>query len=282
MSDPAPKPPPLPVTLPGAKGSVLLYFLLCFLISWSCWLAVVRYLGLGSFAGGVLLYLGTFSPAIVSLLLTARAEGRSGVNALLARLARADVGAGWYAFAVLYFVSLKLAAAVVLRVATGTWPTFGTTPLVLIPFAVLISWPVQAGEELGWRGFALPRMGARMGLPPASLVLGVLWAFWHLPLFYLRGADTFGQSFPAYALSVVGISVAMAWVFARTGGSLLLTMLLHSAINNTKDVVPSAAAVAPGVWSLHASPVGWIAVTLLWLCGAFFFAQMMKRWPRAN
>jgi len=271
--------PPLPVTLPHAKGSVVLFFALCYAISWACWITVVRVAGAASILGTALLYLGTFSPAIVALALTALAEGRAGVNALLARLARADVGLRWYAFAALYFVSIKLAAALILRVATGAWPRFGTTPLVLIPFAVLISWPVQAGEEIGWRGFALPRMGARMGLAPASLVLGALWALWHLPLFYLRGADTYGQSFIVYALSVVGISVAMAWLFANTGGSLLLPMLLHSAVNNTKDVVPSAVAGEPGVWSTHASAMGWIAMALLWICGAAFLAQMARRWP---
>jgi len=270
------------VMLPGAKGSVWLYFALCYLISWACWITVVKYSSPNTLAGGVVLYLGTFTPAIVSLALTFRAGGRPGVDALLARLARANVGARWYVFATLFFVTIKLAAALILRLSTGVWPRFGTEPLVLIPFAILISWPVQAGEELGWRGFALPRMAARFGLAPASLLLGVLWALWHLPLFYLRGADTFGQSFPIYALSVVGISVAIAWLFANTGGSLLLTMLLHSAVNNTKDIVPSAVAGATNVWSTHASPVGWIATSLLWICAAVFLAQMARRWPRRN
>jgi len=99
----------------------------------------------------------------------------------------------------------------------------------------VLSTPVQAGEEVGWRGYALPRLAERLGLPWASVALGVIWACWHLRLFFLfDGADTFGQSFPVYLLSVTALSVAMAWLYWRTGASLLATMLLHAAVNNTK------------------------------------------------
>jgi membrane protease YdiL (CAAX protease family) len=78
-----------------------------------------------------------------------------------------------------------------------------------LPFAVAFSMPFQAGEELGWRGFALPRLAERFGAARASLVLGVIWAFWHLPQFYIQGADTLGQSFLVWAPQVVTISLAL-------------------------------------------------------------------------
>jgi membrane protease YdiL (CAAX protease family) len=70
----------------------------------------------------------------------------------------------------------------------------------------------QVGEELGWRGYALPRLARRFGLGGASLVLGVLWAGWHLPLFYMLGGDTVGQSFPLFVCQVTALSVAIAWL----------------------------------------------------------------------
>jgi membrane protease YdiL (CAAX protease family) len=106
--------------------------------------------------------------------------------------------------------------------------------------ALLFSTWIQAGEEIGWRGFALPRMSVKIGLPMATLLLGVIWAFWHLPLFFLKGATTYGQSFPLYFIQVTMLSVAVGWLYWRTKGSLLLTMLMHAAVNNTKDIVPSA------------------------------------------
>lgn len=135
-------------------------------------------------------------------------------------------------------------------------------------FAIPFSTPVQAGEEIGWRGYALPGLAARLGLPAASLVLGVVWACWHLPFFVLAGSDKTGQSFPVYVLGVTALSVAMAWLYWRTHGSLLLTMVLHAAINNTTDLVPAATPGAADPFSFAASPVAWTTVVLLWLGAA--------------
>jgi membrane protease YdiL (CAAX protease family) len=139
---------------------------------------------------------------------------------------------------------------------------------------------VQAGEEIGWRGYALPRLAARLGLGRASVLLGVIWASWHLPLFFIAGTDTTGQSFPLYLLQVTGLSVAIGWLYGHTGGSLLLVMLMHSAVNNTKDIVPSAVPGATDAWALSPSLVAWLTVTLLWLCAGFFLFRM-PRWDAA-
>jgi membrane protease YdiL (CAAX protease family) len=142
--------------------------------------------------------------------------------------------------------------------------------------AMVFSTWVQAGEEIGWRGYALPRLAVRVGLAPASVLLGVLWAGWHLPLFFVPAADTLGQSFPLYLLQVTGLSVAAAWLYWRTGGSLLLVMLLHAAVNNTKDVVPSAVPGATNPFALSTSLVAWITATLLWIAAAHFLWRMRR------
>jgi membrane protease YdiL (CAAX protease family) len=96
-----------------------------------------------------------------------------------------------------------------------------------------------------------------------------------LPLFFNpAGGDTYGQSFPLYLLQVTAVSVAMAWLYWRTGGSLLLVMLFHAAVNNTKDIVPSAVPGATNPVSLNASLVGWLTVALLWICAASFLVRM--------
>ena len=83
--------------------------------------------------------------------------------------------------------SIKLGVALVYRIATGAWPAFGQTPLYIMAVAIVFSTPVQAGEEIGWRGYALPRLARDLGLAPASIVLGVIWACWHLPFFFIPG-----------------------------------------------------------------------------------------------
>ena len=214
--------------------------------------------------GGPVFLLGVFAPALVALALTMRAEGRDGVWRLLARIGRWDVGARYYVFAVGYLMATKLTAAVILRATTGAWPIFGETPLPLMLGAILFSMWAQAGEEIGWRGYALPRLSSRMGLGGASLVLGIIWAVWHLPLFYLTGSGSDGQSFPIYLLHVTALSVAMAWLYWKTGGSLLLVMIMHASVNNTTGIVPTAVPGATDPWSLSGAPVAWITVGLAW------------------
>ena len=253
---------------------VIIFFVAAYTLSWGAWIA----------ANGIttdlprtaLILLGTFAPGIVALGLTARALGRRGVIALLRRLLIWQVPLRWYLFAAGYFVVIKLTVAVALRAATGAWPTFGSEPWILMLAATLASTLLggQAGEEIGWRGYALPRLTVRFGLGAASVILGLLWACWHLPLFYILGGDTVGQYFPLYLLQVTALSVAISWLYVRTGGSLLLVMLMHAAVNNTKDIVPSAEAHATDPWALSHSLVAWLTALLLWLCAIYFLRRM--------
>lgn len=172
--------------------------------------------------------------------------------------------------------AIKLLVAMVHRVATGEWPRFSQEPVYLMLAAMMISTWVQAGEEVGWRGYALPRLSERFGLAPASIILGIVWATWHLPLFFFPDSTTLGQSFPLYLLQVTAVSVTMAWLYWRTGGSLLLVMLMHAAVNNLKDIVPSAVSGATNTFSLHASLVGWLTVVFLWIGAGYFLIQMSR------
>jgi len=259
--------------------SLIKFFALTFLVSWSFfaagfWLAKGSWgSGAARLSGGVL-FLGVIVPALVAVGLTARSGGRAGVRALLDRVVRFPSEARWYLFAAGYMAAIKLTAAVMHRVATGAWPAFGQENFLIMVAATMISTPVQAGEEIGWRGYALPRLTNRLGLGGASVVLGVIWACWHLPFFFMPATDTFGQSFPVYLAQVTAISVAMGWLYWRTNGSLFMTMLLHAAVNNTKDIVPSVLQGATNPLSFHASLVAWLTVALLWICAAVFLVQM--------
>ena len=125
-----------------------------------------------------------------------------------------------------------------------------------------------------------PRLTERFGLPLASLLLGIVWAVWHLPQFFIVEADTYGQSFPVFVIQVTALSIAMAWLYAGTNGSLLLVMLMHSAVNNAKDIVPSALSGGSSTFGLSASMVAWITVGLLWICALSFLTRMPRWNPR--
>ena len=225
-----------------------------------------------------LLLLGTIAPSLVAIALVARDNGSAGVQALLRRLLEWRVGARWYVLAIGYLLALKLAAAVLHRVFAGDWPAFGMTPWFLIAVAIVVGTPIQAGEEIGWRGFALPRLAAKFGLARASLLLGVLWGVWHLPLFLIEGVGHYGQSFPMFVLGSTAISVAMAWLYANTRGSLLLAMLMHSAVNQTVGVVPTRLAIPADhpMTAIDTSPITLIFGALLIISAIYFLVWMLR------
>jgi uncharacterized protein len=260
----------------GPGRSVFVFFLLTYALTWTCWIPVVLAPHVPRSLAYSLWLVGTFAPSIIALSLTAKTEGKHCAAALLSRVFQWHVRARWYVFAVAYILIVKLSVAILHRLVFGAWPRFGSELLVVMLVATIFSTPVQSGEEIGWRGFALPRLAELMGYARASLLLGVVWACWHLPQFFFVAADTYKQSFPIWSLQVVALSVAMAWVYVGTNGSLLLTMLMHAAVNNLKDVVPSAASNPTNAFSLHASRVMYLTVLIMWLASAYFLSRLRK------
>ena len=261
---------------------IVRFFAITFAVSWACFLAagaLSRTMAAGSGlslpATGLLL-VGTFAPALVALAMTARTDGVEGVRAITGRLLLWRVRARWYVFAVGYMVAIKLAVALVYRIAIGTWPGFGNTSWYVITVAIVFSTPVQAGEEIGWRGYAFPRLGARFGSARASVLLGIMWALWHLPLFFIPGVDNYGQPFAIFVVEVTALSVALAWLYLNTG-SLLLTMLMHSAVNQTIGIVPSRNEHATNPFLLSDSLVIWLTTAFVWVIAVYLLVRMRQR-----
>jgi membrane protease YdiL (CAAX protease family) len=262
----------------GGRIALLGFFLFTFAFTWTAWLAPAA-LGAsgnsGVFAlGGPIFLLGVFAPAFVALALTASSEGRAGVERLLARIGRWQVGAPMYLFAISYPAATELFAALIQRIALGEWPRFGDTSVPLMLGGILVSTWVQAGEEVGWRGYALPRLAAHLGLGGASILLGVIWALWHLPLFFLPGSGSDGQSFPIYLLHVTTLSVAMSWLYWKTEGSLLLVMVMHASVNNTGGIVIGALPNAVDPMSFEGTPVAWLTVAVSSAVAALLLIRM--------
>lgn len=262
----------------STAAPLLNYFALTFAVAWVLWAAAAALAGdAPATASDQLLFLpGVFAPGIVAVWLTWRARGTAGVRALLGPLLRWQVSPRWYVFAIGYMAAIKLTTALVHRAITGSWPPFGSSAWYVILGGTLASTVLlgQSGEEVGWRGYALPRLAELYGLRMASVILGVVWALWHLPLFFVPAADTYGQSFIVWGVGVTALSVTFAWLYAKTNASLLLTMLLHSAINQSLGIVSGALSGATNSFSLRASTTGWITLALLWITAAYFLIRM--------
>jgi membrane protease YdiL (CAAX protease family) len=110
------------------------------------------------------------------------------------------------------------------------------------------------GEELGWRGFALPRMQARKPALAASLLLGILWGLWHLPFEIAVGISPLG--YLDFLLFIIGFSVLYTWVYNNTWGSLFLIVLFHAVM----DIVVSTILPTSTTWIV---PI--LTLILLWV-----------------
>ena len=254
------------------------FLLLTFVITWTVWIGLAIWAPDGNRAifapGGAIFLLGVFAPGLVALGLTARNEGRAGVARLISGIGRWEAGAGWYLFAVSYMAVNRLLAALIHRIVIGTWPAFGDTPVIVMLGAILVSTWTQAGEELGWRAYALPRLARSLGLGGASVAIGVIWAVWHLPLFFIPDAGVTGQSFPIYLLSVTSLSVLLGWLYWKTGGSLLLVMLMHASVNNTMGIVPGAVPGATDPLSFNGSLIFWASTGISMVAAALLLPRM--------
>ena len=218
------------------------FFALALGSSWALWLplAFQDTLGLAIPAGlGTLpMVVGAFGPAIAAVILTWRGDGT--VRALI------KSPLDWRQHPKWYFVALFLTPAMI-PVGSALYAASGGVLDLSVFVQRLPMYPVQfvfvlflggGQEELGWRGFALPRLQSAYGGTVASLVIGVVWAVWHLPVFAIPASSQYGQAFLPYAVGVLGFSVLLTWLFNGTGGSVLLAMLFHASINASSTLYP--------------------------------------------
>jgi membrane protease YdiL (CAAX protease family) len=186
-------------------------------------------------AVALLFLVGAFTgPTLAAFTMTGLVSGRSGMRQLLRRYIQWRAGLQWYLLVLLgYPVVILIGASLVLG-ATPLHDVLEKWPLLLTSYlpAVLGGLIITLGEEPGWRGFALPRLQQQRNPVLASVILGVLHAFWHLPAFFIPFFGLGSFSGLRLAILVVGgtaNTVLWTWVFNNTKGSLLIAMLVHSA-----------------------------------------------------
>ena len=228
-----------------ARHPLISFFLLSFALTWlgwSPWFLSEAGVGLLSYDGGVYSdFINTvglvLGPTLSAFVATGASEGREGVRRLLRRIVLWRVKLRWYAFALLGIPAVVLFSAAVMPGALASFDA-AAVPSALVKYVVVgfiylfIGGPVF--EEIGWRGFALPRLQPLYGPLLGSVVLGVLWGLWHLPLFLIPSWDTPHGSPLDVALFVilaVANAIVYTWVFNNTKGSVLLAILLHGSAN---------------------------------------------------
>jgi membrane protease YdiL (CAAX protease family) len=255
-----------------ADGSATRFFALTYVLSWTVWLPLmfahlgVLDLGLPEAALTPLALPGVLMPSVAALITASRRPTKDGVRQLLGRLLIWRIG--WWWAPILLMQPLVLVLTVALSNTLGwgepiypTYPaSFGT---LLIPLAFLLI--AATGEEIGWRGYALPVLQARHSPLLSSAIVGVAAATWHLPYWVLQGTlGTYGVGY--FALNyvfILAITIQITWLYNRTRSSVLVPVVFHVVFNVVNvallpvtSSVPAFALLTIFEWALALTLIG--------------------------
>jgi membrane protease YdiL (CAAX protease family) len=238
------------------RHPLIAFFVLAFALSWWPWILYAF--------GPSPTPIASFGPFLAALVVLAITQGKSGIGGLLRRMVRWRVGIRWYAVALLLPVGIALAATALNVLLGAQAPSAadlgGWTGLFSI-FAVRLLIPGTGGawEEPGWRGFALPSLQAGRSALVASLILGAVWALWHLPLVVATG-----QMGGWDIVSILAWTLVLTWVYNGTGGSVLIVMLFHAMFNTVSGsfISPLAFSGADSVRQSWLLAAVWCAVAV--------------------
>lgn len=249
-----------------AGGIPWSFFAVTYLLTWSLWLSAI---GLGlrfdSVEGFVVLVVGLVGPGIAGIGFVYRVYDERGRRDFWNRIGQVrPLGVRWFLVILLLPLAVTVVAGVVDVLLGGPGATvgegvaeFGVNPLAILPALFFASLPPLL-EELGWRGYALDRLQMNWSALGASLILGVVWATWHLPLFFIGGtfqaeAVGFGTlGFWLFMVGTVALSVAFTWVYNHTSRSILGIIVLHGWVNFTAEAFEVADLSYYLVWLLLA------------------------------
>jgi uncharacterized protein len=262
------------------RYSVVAYFALTFLISWTGALAVaaphlIRDESLPNMTGILMFPAMLLGPSFAGVVLTRIVDGKSGLRVLFSKLFRARVPARWYA-ALLLPPVLVLTVLLVLQKFIS--PVFAPN---LFFMGILFGVPAGFLEEIGWTGYAFPKMQSERNGLAASVLLGLLWSLWHLPVInYLGTATPHGPYwlpfFLAFSLAMTAMRVLITWIYTNTK-SVLLAQLMH--VSSTGSLVLFGAArvtaAQEAMWYALYGTVLWIAVGVV----VKIFGRSLERRP---
>ena len=186
-----------------------------------------------------------FGPSLAAVAMVAFTRGPNGLGMWFVCCLERRQSRRLYVIAFLMPLVLMVAAIWIDVALGGAIPPFLAVkkiPLAIanFGFVLLVGGPI--GEEFGWRGYLTPALNARMNWRAASLIVGVIWGVWHLPLFFTTGTPQAGMAITVFLLNILAGAVVFGWIFDRSGGSVLPVLVLHTSLNawaGTLAIIPT-------------------------------------------
>lgn len=214
--------------------NLLFFFVITYGWSWLFWLpAVLSPAGYSDPYFFVMFIIGAFGPFVGAFSLTYLNERMGGVNDLWKRFWNLKAEKNWLLASFLLFPALYGVAFMIAVFTEGRIPEFEwvSQPWLLVNF-IAISF-VGGGfcEEFGWRGYALDRLQVKWNALVSSLILGVVWTFWHLPVWFITGDPHQNDPFFLFLLSITFLSILFTWLYNNTNGNLFVAVVFHTMYN---------------------------------------------------
>ena len=215
------------------RHPIITFFVLTYVITWAIESPLVFLTdSVTATQGLVLVILASNVPSAVAIVLTAVVLGRGALRKLLGRLLIWRVSPFWYL--VVFLGPVALTGGVVLLNALMGGPAL-SLGMTLVGAAIFFAFSVvpgsALGEEIGWRGYVLPRLQSRISALSASLLIAPIWALWHLPLWLTGEPGRTPTLYTGFLVSAFALSIISTWVYNSTGGSLLMVVLAHATVN---------------------------------------------------
>jgi len=256
---------------------LVIFFCLAYAITWVLWgMLIALSLDIKNPRGGFLNALAIFGPSLAGIILTFVLNGRQGLFDLFARLSPVHAGLRWVGISLLVpfliiivalLIGMGMGSPIPAKLTVSIW----LLPLLLEAIRIFFAGG-PLGEEIGWRGFALPRLlQSHKDTMKASLKLGLVWGIWHAPIYavagtgqneILKSGGSFLILFPAFVIWVMGLAVIFTWLYKSTSGNLLIAILFHTAVN-TAAFFPSVIGSQFGMVPLLNAGLTWVVALIV-------------------
>ncbi|MDR2907799.1 MAG: CPBP family intramembrane metalloprotease [Bacteroidales bacterium] len=218
------------------------FFVITFLWSWLCFFGAIWTEQSSSQSGAfsLLFIMAFFGPAIGALISIRTTKGKGAIRKFLKSFL--SLNFGWKVWLSIFLVlgSVSIIAWYLPELFGAEKLPYNIPPIYMLPMFLLMMIFLSGGqEEIGWRGYILPYLEKRFGLMTGTLILGVIWAIWHLPLWFSEAVNQSYMNFFAFMLLVIGASYFFSWIIAASGNRPMSGLVVHGLFNASTSFFPN-------------------------------------------
>ena len=251
-----------------SKLAIFVFIVLAFLWAWGMGFAATQVKAYSPGLNVALMVVAGFGPSLAGIAVVAFFSSPAGLRDWARRCLNWRVGWRWFVLAFLAPPAVMVCALAIDAALGGelpAWPASGQIPLAIANFGFVLLIGGPLGEEFGWRGYLMPAITAKLNWRAASLVIGVVWGVWHLPLFYMADTAQSQMAIPVFMLNILAGSVLFGWLFERTLGSVLPALMLHTSLNAWAGILAIVPTAETG------RPYALVTVLLVFIAAALLF-----------